>query len=342
MSAALVFVVLVGGLAVADARVLVAVWQKADAFRSAGAAVTTLVSESGPVVDGSRCAALVGAGGLTGSAALRPGEPVRAANLPDSDLTVWEATPGLVAVLARVAHPVSRLSSDDESGVWVADDLAATLGARAGDGILLADGRTMQVAGVYSWPDDGRDRVLSYAVVVPVAAAGSFERCWAEAWPADSEAAGLLYSVAAPGAEDVQVGRLNATLGSELDVAAEIATRPTAPAPLVAVAVGLVLGFLLVRTRRLELASALHAGVAKPFLAWQIVLETGAWLLAAVLVGAAATGVASLMGNPEPFVGTWLAAVSTVVVGAAAVLLGTAVGALAVKEVHLFRYFKDR
>ncbi|WP_407320541.1 hypothetical protein UQW22_08700 [Isoptericola halotolerans] len=338
---ALAFVVLVGGLAVADARVLVRVWQDADAFRSAGAAVQTLASEREQVVDGTRCQALSGVAGLTGAGALRPGAPVRAASMPSSDLTVWEVTPGVLDLLTTTARPVRTATGTTTGGLWLADDLAAALGASAGDELVIDDGR-VRVAGVYTWPDDGRDRVLAYAAVVAVPATGTFERCWAGAWPVDDDAAGLLYSATSPGADDLRLGQLNSTRGSGYDLSGLVDARPTAVAPAAAAAVGLVLGYLAVRTRRLELASALHARVPKPFLTWQHLLEAGCWLAAALSVTAAATGVAALVGSPGPYLGTWATAGMAAGTGAAATLIGTLVGVLTTREKHLFRYFKER
>jgi hypothetical protein len=341
---ALVFVVLVGGLAVADALVLVRVWQDADAFRAAGSAVQTLSSERGAVVDGARCQGLRGADGVTSAGALRAGESVRAANLPSSDLTVWEVTPAVLDLLAGSARPVRSVDVPAQggttAGVWLAADLAATLGLDAGDDLVTRDGR-VPVTGVYSWPDDGRDRLLSYAVVVPVPALGTFDRCWVATWPMDLDTAGLLYSATAPAAEDLSITQLNTTRGTAYDVDARIASRPTAAAPLAAAAIGLVLGYLAVRTRRLELASALHARVPKPQLAWQQLAEAGTWLLAALVITTAATGAAALVGSPGPFVATWMTAVMTAGAGAAACAIGTLVGVLATRERHLFRYFKE-
>ncbi|WP_402374139.1 hypothetical protein [Isoptericola rhizosphaerae] len=337
---ALAFVVLVGGLAVADARVLVRVWQDADAFRSAGAAVLTLASEREQVVDGTRCQGLSGVSRLAGAGALRPGTPIRAANMPSSDLTVWEVTPGVLELLTSTARP-TQVVTGATGGIWLADDLAAALGASAGDDLVTTDGR-VRIAGVYSWPDDGRDRVLAYAAVVAVPASGTFERCWAEAWPADEDAAGLLYSAMSPGADDLRLGQLNSQRGSTYDLTGSVDSRPTATAPAAAAVVGLVLGCVAVRARRLELASALHARVPKRLLSWQLLLEAGCWLAAALSVTAAATGVAALLGSPGPFLETWATAGMTAGAGAAATLIGTLVGVLATREKHLFRYFKER
>ncbi len=336
---ATVFIALVGGLAVADARVLVGVWQDAESYRSAAASVQLIESTQGLVVDGARCQGLRAATGTTAAGALRPGEPIRAATLPDTNLTVWEATPGLLDLLTTAAPPVRRSPAESPAGIWLAEDLADTLGTTAG-GTLVTDSGPVPVAGVYRWPNDGRDRDLAYAALLPVPASGSFQRCWAEVWPVDGDTAGLLYSTLAPGADDVRTGRLNTTHGTVFDLADRVSSRPTTAAPGIAAACGLVVGLLAARTRRLELASALHARVPKPHLTWQLLLETGVWTSAGLAICAAATGAAARVGNPGPVDTIWATAVMTVGAGASAALVGTVIGVLVTREKHLFRYFK--
>lgn len=329
---ALVLVLGVGSLAVLDARAMVGVLRDAEEFRAAGAA--TWVLDDLDNVDGSRCAALDGVGGMR-AGALRQGGPLRALAMPSSQLTVWEATPGLLG--AALGRDVTTAT-----GVWLSEDLASALGARPGSVLATTAGET-PVAGVYAWPDDGRARTLGYSVVVPVAPTGRFSACWASTWPPDRDTAGLLYSTtgAKVGAQ-ATFGQLNGRLGAELDAPALLEARLTRWAPAAATLLGLVVGWAGVRMRRLHVASALHARVPRPHLAWQHLLEAGAWVCAAVLVAAAATGWAAAAGNPEPPTTVWLTALRTVGAGAGAALLGTLAGVLGTRERHLFRYFKDR
>lgn len=336
---ATVLAVAVGGLAVADVRAVVDVSRTADRYRSAGAAVSTLESAALDV-DGARCEALAATTGIVAAGAARPAEPTQAVALPGSDLTTWEVTPGLLDVLA-VSGGQAR-GAPAAGGVWLSADLAATLGVEPG-GTLATRAGAAHVAGVYTWPDDGRRRDLGYAVLVPVAGAGRFDRCWAQVWPPDEGLSGLLRAVVEPtGADEARAGTLNSTLGEGLDAAGMLARRATRPAPAAALAVGVALGLVAVRRRRLELASALHAGVPRPHLAWQHLVEAGAWSLAGSVLAAAAVSVAAAIGNPDPALAASAAGWRTVLVGTLGVVLGTLAGILATRESHLFRYAKDR
>lgn len=329
---ALVLTLGVGSLAVLDARALVGVLQHAEEFRAAGAA--TWVMEAPEDVVGARCEALDGAGGMR-AGALRQGRPLRALAMPSSHLTTWEATPGLLpAALGRdvPAH----------AGVWVSQDLADTLGVTAGDTLETSDGPS-SVAGVFAWPDDGRARTLGYAVVVPVAATGRFDQCWASTWPPDEDATGLLYSTGAgEGGAQATITQLNGRLGAALDAPALLEARLTRWAPAAAALLGLATGWAGVRARRLQVAAALHARVRRAHLMWQLLLEAVAWAGAAALVCAAVTGWAAALGNPDPTATVWLTSLRTVGAGAGAALLGTLLAAAGTRERHLFRYFKDR
>lgn len=330
---ALVLTLGVGALAVLDARAMVDVLRTAEEFRTAGAA--TWVLEDQDNIDGTRCDALDGVGGMR-AGALRQGPSLRALAMPSSQLTSWEATPGLLAAATGRDDVAADL------GVWVSQDLATTLGLTAGSTLVTTDGRT-PVAGVYTWPDDGRARTLGYAVVVPVAATGTFSQCWASTWPPDQDTAGLLYSATGTkvGAQ-ATFGQLNGRLGAALDAPALLDARLTRWAPAAAAVLGLAVGWAGVRMRRLQVAAALHARVPRAHLTWQLLLEAAAWTLVAVLVGAAATGWAARVGNPDPSSAVWVTSMRTVGAGGAAVLLGTLVGVAGTRERHLFRYFKDR
>jgi len=105
---------------------------------------------------------------------------------------------------------------------------------------------------------------------------------------------------------------------------------------------GLVLGYMGVRIRRLKVASSLHAGVPKPHLAWQHLVETAIWALSATIVASAGLLWAARAGNPDPSVAIWTIGLRTVTAGAIASLIGAVIAVATTKESHLFKYFKDR
>ncbi|WP_227748784.1 hypothetical protein [Oerskovia douganii] len=332
---AAVLVVVVGSLAAVDVRAVVGVIEGAREYRDAGASVQIL--EAPGQVDGARCEALTGVDGINAAGALRVGSPLRALNLPSSELTGLEATPGLLGALDR-----GRVAG---AGLWLSADLAEALGVTTGDSIATNAGPA-RVGAVYPYPDDGRDRALGYAAVAPVPATGLFDSCWVEIWPVDPETAILLRTalVADPSSEAQPTQKqLNGRLGATYDASAEFADRLTKPAPVAAVVLGLALGLVAIRLRRLELAAALHARVPRAALTWQVLLETAVWSGVAVIVAVPALWwFAAGVGLPTDQVSTWILGMRTVLAGAGAVLIGAVAAALTTREKHLFKYFKER
>lgn len=331
---AAVLVAVVGALAAVDVRAVVGVIDGAREYRDAGASVQIL--QASGHVDGARCEALNGVDGVNAAGALRTGTPLRALNLPSSELTGFEATPGLLGTLDR-----GRVAG---AGLWLSADLAEALGAVPGDTIATSTGPA-RVGAVYPYPDDGRDRALGYAAVAPVPATGLFDSCWVEIWPVDPETATLLRTtVVADASSEVQPTQkqLNGRLGATYDAGAEFAGRLTKPAPIAAVVLGLGLGFVAIRMRRLELAAALHARVPRAALTWQVLLETAAWTAAGVVVTVPVLWWLAGSGLAADHLSTWVIGMRTVLAGAGAVLVGAVAGALATREKHLFKYFKER
>ena len=335
---AAVFTVVVGMLALADVRSVVQILRGAASFRAAGASVQVLKAQ----VDGRRCDALSGVGAISSAGALRQGSPVQILNLPSSQINLIEATPGLVAMLPLIAEPVSY-DPEASGGVWLSADLARVLGAGPGTVVRTAAGDAT-VAGVYTWGDDGRARDLGYAMVAPVPPDGAFTQCWSQIWPGDQALAGLSYVSVANSGQGMQaiLGQLNTSLGISYDAGTLLRDRLTARAPWMAAVVGLALGFVAARARRLEIASSLHARVPRSDLMWQHLLEAVAWVAAASAVAAAALLWAARFGNPDPGWTTWATGLRTVAAGGAATLIGVLLGVLAAREKHLFKYAKDR
>lgn len=331
-----IFVLVVCSIAVIDVRTVASVLREAEQYRSSGAAVQVVESTAGSV-SGARCDALTGSGSIRGSGALRPADAIRALALPSSELTVWEVSPGITALLPQLGAVIGNPRA---GGVWLSSDLAEALGARAGDSVVTDAGR-VDVAAVYEWPDDGRARELAYAIVVPVGGGGIFDRCWAQIWPDDDDAAALILTSVA-GTADVGLSRLNSAFGSSFDASTRIAERATVVAPAGGVAAGFLLAFVAVWIRRLELAAALHARVPRSAIAAQQVIEAAAWVVAASLVSISVVVFAAAIDNPDTGVATWQIGARTVAAAAASALLGALAAASLVREKQLFRYFKDR
>ena len=160
----------------------------------------------------------------------------------------------------------------------------------------------------------------------------------------DSSAAYSTVIVTERGAQSTSVGvtQVNKGFDSRYDATSGYLTRMTRWMPLIALAVGLLLGVMSVRRRRLEYAGALHSGQSKGAQLFGIAVETTVWaglataascsLLAAACVRLAASDPLTVLG----------AAIRTPL----ALLAGTVCAALAsgllIRESQLFRYFKNR
>lgn len=111
----------------------------------------------GGTVDGTACDRLSDAGdGMTGTlaGAMRAGEQVVPLATPGKDISSYDVTPGMIRLVAGNAKA-------DVSGVWVPRDVAKDFGLAVGSALRTREGTT-RVAGVFDWPNDGRDTRFAY------------------------------------------------------------------------------------------------------------------------------------------------------------------------------------
>ncbi len=326
----------VGALVLTDAATVAQQVSAAETFRSAGAATEVLTAEGR--VDPAACDALADVPGVAAAGALRSaGGKVRISALPDAPVPAYDVSPGFARVLG----------SEDagRSGVLLARELADALGASAGDTVATERG-AVPIASVFDYPADGRRPGFGYAVLSVMSDRGPFDECWTSAWPQLTNLRGLLLTTLAPGGgggdERPQVAQLNASLGSTFTGNAAFLSRPTGLATPAAAAIGAALGFLSVRLRRLQLASALHAGIARTDVLAIHLLETASWAIAATAIGLG-TAAATTQLVPGADQRALLLTVAGIPLAAAAgVLVGAAAAGLTASERQLFRYFKDR
>jgi hypothetical protein len=221
----------------------------------------------------------------------------------------------------------------------------AAAGRSLGDTLATAAGRT-RVAGSYAYPADGRRIGFGYAALdVTRVDDAFFDECWVEAWPIDDHVEALLLTVVRPEAEDdadLELSRLNTTLGTTFDGAAVFDSRATSTAWAVAAGAALTIGYLSVRIRRVAIASALHTRVPRGALAAILALETAAWVLPVVVIAAAATAVFAATGEEADRNVTFLLTARIVAPAVTASVMGAGIAFLTTRERHLFRYVKDR
>ena len=336
---ACVFVLLVGGLAAVDTMAVSDVVADATAFRSAGAATQRLTATG--AIDGRQCAALEGTAPIQGVGALRSGDALRVLTMPDTQISTWEVTPGAVRMLPAITDTRHDQAGGGAGGVWLSADLADVLGVGPGSPLATSEGTT-RVAGVYEWTDDGRARDLGFTILVPVPPEGFFDACWADVWPQDQEATGLLYLALAGDPQEAQLAQLNGSLGARLNPVGALGARVTRHASVMTVLLGAAVGWGAVRLRRLEIASALHARVQKPDLVAQHMIEALGWLVPAAVVAVAVVVGLAAVADRSSLHDVAAIGAAHVVAGVGGALLATVLAVLLCREKHLFDLFKSR
>lgn len=337
-----VFVVVIGAIGWFQASSVVDVARQAQSFREAGAAIQVIALTDR--IDGAQCDALSSYPGIAAAGALRQVEDLRLAASPSAALPTFEATPGMADVL-RQKPTTGAVTS---GGVWLSSDLADVLGVNAERTVVaVVSGASISASGVFAYPSDGRLPTLAYTLVSPVPAQGAFDACWVEVWPEAASTVDLLSLPALPGApgadpEQPRAQQLNSTLGTQFGARARLSRVPMWPITLGAVLLAAGLGIVLARMRRLELASALHAGLGPTALVLQVAFETILWLAVSVALLLPAEWVIAAYGNPDPTMPAFYPAARTTVLAAAAVFVAAILQTALTREKHLFRYFKNR
>lgn len=323
-----------GTLAAADALTITGIQAKAEQFFNSGAAIRTLVADG--QIEGHSCDALSSAATTTAAGALAAADPITLSALPGNSIPAFVVTPDLGQVLG--------LSNIAGTGVWVSDQLAATLRAEQGS-ILPTSVGPLTISGVFAWPDDGRDSRLSYAILIPSATQPRFDECWATIWPSSTPSDELLRSAAAVQIDSttpLNLSQVNKNHGTSFDGNAEYRNRLTRAVPLVSGFVGLLLGYAAARARRLEYAGALHAGARKPAIVATTLAEALAWTSAGTLIATAALIAVARAADPGGVESILLTDIRCILAAAVAALSGSGIALLGIRERHLFRYFKDR
>lgn len=258
----------------------------------------------GGTVDGTACDRLSDAGdGMTGTlaGAMRAGEQVVPLATPGKDISSYDVTPGMIRLIAGNAKA-------DVSGVWVPRDVAKDFGLAVGSALRTREG-TIRVAGVFDWPNDGRDTRFAYAFIVPVSASAStFNECWVKRWPADGQMENLLYAtlVAGSGSSNAGVTQVNKGFDAHYD------------------------------------ARALHSGQSKGAQLLGIGVETGVWAGLATFASCALLLAYAVRMSRSDWAAVLAAAVRTPLAVFAGVMVASLFAGLLIRESQLFRFFKKR
>jgi hypothetical protein len=336
VACAVVLAVLLGGV-VGLRTLTVAGDVRAAAHWVASGAATQVFTAAGRI-DGRACAALADEPDVLAAGAFRKTEDgTVVAALPGTSIPTYEVTGGAAGLF-------SITGTTGGPGVMVAPEVAEELGVHPGELIVTPDG-PVPVSGVYSYPDDGRDPDLAYAVLAPTAAGDEpFDACWATIWPEDETAVAGLRRTLLPGtgSEDGErstLGQLNPRSGT-----AFVPSEPPMPGVLegAALGLGLVVGCTAVLRRRLSIASDRHVGVSTAAQALGIAVQHLVWgAVGAVL--ALAVSVVLVRGLPfDDGLPIVVGAALLCVLGLVGAVTGGAAAVPLVRERALHRYFRTR
>ena len=329
---------LVSGTAVGiDGAAVATITKASTAFHAAGG--STFVVQAPGAISAARCEALSSLDRIQSSAAIRSTEPIFLSALPSTPTALFEATAGVRQLL--------HAGGDGRTGLLLSEQLASQLAVGPSSTLALTEPTSStNVLGVFDYPSDGRMSWLSSAAIAVVPTTGLFDECWIDIWPSTSSTDALaLFAVsgAASDTGDTAIRQLNSTLGRSFDTSTLIENRSTRFLAIAGIFAAALLGYIAVRSRRLELASAMHAGVTRGRLVIQILVESASWLLAAmcavvplVYFIAAQTQVA---GDTSLILGIEVRVlISQLLAAGTGVLLSLGL----IRETHLFTYFKDR
>lgn len=234
------------------------------------------------------------------SGAMRSGPQVVPLATKGIELSSYEVTAGMI----RLITAEDPQEVPDSSGVWVSSDVSHDFGLVKGSRMQTNHG-TVTVAGVFDWPNDGRDMRFAYAMIAPAASSGGvFQECWAKQWPQSDQMDELLLSTATKNPKSEMrpgVTALNKGFDAHYDAQKGYLTRVTRWMPYLGLAVGLLLGVISVRRRRLEYAGALHSGESKGAQLLGIELESLIWAGAGTLATCALLSAYALrMSQSDP------------------------------------------
>ena len=319
-------------------------------------------------IDGTACDHLSSVNGVAAAGATRQrSDKLTFATLPSVGIPSYDVTPGFLGVFdslnignanqSAAAATSAGTNANPGTGLLLSQTVADQLGTHAGDTQPLRDGGDITVRDVYRYPSDGRESGYGYAALIPGIANGAYTSCVVRTWPTPDSIETLMRTTVLTNANSqgssaaadanqrpqAHVSQLNTSLGRNAPNTEAFRNRPTAFAPWLMLALAMALGFTVTRSRRLELASALHTGYPKRALTMQILLEVLMAYALALAISAPLLAYAALdVSNPGDLMPMLNALLRIPAGGFAGLLLGTLLAVAMTREKQLFAYFKRR
>ena len=306
---------------------------EAAAFQAGGAA--TFVLDSPGNVDGVACDRLAEAPDVAAAGAIRdPRTRIFPVAAPDNPVAVYDASAGFAKLLG-----VQRRAR----GLAVERSLAADFAVASGGYFLTRSGQ-LPVIATYDYPDDGRDPFLSRAAVHLAAPGRTYDQCWMHVWPYDADKEILLRTAlttsTTPGTETL-TAQLNPRFGIELSATRDFPQRISRWGMVLGASLAALLSVGGTRRRRLELSLARHLGARRGPQSLQLVTETLLWSTPVVSCGAVTIVWFTVRGTTLD-VNLALYGVRILIATVLGSLIGSWMGAVLIRESHLFHHFKTR
>lgn len=269
----LILVTATAGFAFIDIRSVSAILDSDDTARARGDHVLSV--ESVGNIDARRCTALSAAAVRSG--ALRSAGFIAAAAVPDDPIPVYEATPGLLAILE---------STTTAPGLIAGPALSGELGLEETTMLRATTGEDLPVVGA-TGPTRSRgapDRSL----LTPVPALGRFDLCLIEFSRLHPTVTALAPFVLAESTDQVSVTTLTRLPPDRVyDPYAELRDRPTRRLQPLLPVIGALLGLVGSQLRRKELAVLRSCGFGRGALAYLLTIESAIVALGAVIIATA-------------------------------------------------------
>lgn len=331
---AAVMAITIGTLTTAEVAIVHGIHNQARDYIHGGGATRYIRAKDS--IDKAACDSLTSYESTEAAAALRETDVVRIDTLPGASFQAYEVGPGFGTILDTAAG---------SKGVWVSMAFSRILGVDVGSEVP-SNGQMMRIAGIFDYPDDGRDARLQNAIVIPVPdTQQAFDECWMRSWPESEEPDALLRSTltrASSNATEVTISQLNKSLGSSFDGHSLFAERLTRWVGPLAVGAAFFIGLTWTRRRKLEYAASLHAGQSRTAMSITVILETLAWAVLGTSMAAVVIFGGAIAFIPEDM--NWVTTLvpPPLISASVGALLGALVGALVVREADLFKYFKER
>lgn len=327
---------------------------EANGYVSSGSS-TYIISDVGKI-SGKNCELLNGLNGVQAAGAVKAEKnKLSIVSLPSAPVPIYG--------VSKSAYKLFMDKKPQDKGVYISSTLANTLNLKVGSKISTA-GHTADISGIYNWPDDGRRPGYDYAIISPEVTNAAYDECWVRSWPMLNKIGDVLKTtiIGADQADKLSkkdnnaaedsnkqkdkdtsnIFQLNTTHGYEFTGADEFDSRTTQDIWTIALIIAFAIGFTSIIIRRIEFASALHAGMKKSQTLLQVLAESLAWIIPSIITTLPVAFYFAIFKSDGDILSIVDISFRIIVSGVFGAIAGVAFAMFTIREKNLFRYFKGR